>query len=776
MKLRKTIAGLLVLILGFAHIGMVHAADKPLSKLLLNKTELALEIGDSAALTATALYTDGTSENVTVFADWSSDNPSVATVYNGTVSAKGEGTATILAVYKGEPQSVQVTVSKKVKALTKDRQRLDLRKEETAEIRLTAIYNDNTSEDVSDKAEWSTSDANVATVINGKVTAHSPGSATIAAKYGSQSISVPVNVEIVRRLDPGQRQVSLLLNETFAVTLIATYPDGSTRDVAADAEWSSSDESIADVIQGKITAYGAGSATLTATYGTKTATIEVDVDKTRKLSVDRQNVFMRVDETRQLVLTATYPDNSTANITNQAQWSSSDENVVAVSNGLLDAVGPGSAVVTAQYGTKSIEIAVDVETTRYLQLSEETLTLKVDESKEITLQAIYIDGSTEDITNKVEWKSNREEVAYVLNGRVYARKMGEARITASYGGRTVSLTVDVDVPRRLAADPKSVAMQVGDSQQIRLLAVYADGREEWITDKAEWSTSDEEVADVRKGLVTGLESGKATITAKYGDRTVTIRAEIGLANDLRVDLSKVVVGVGESKQLTLTAAMADGTSKNVTGEAQWKSSAPAVADVVGGVVKGYSSGKATITAEYGGKSVSVQVEVDLVQKLEISKRILSLKSGEKAQLTVIATYSDGSEKDVTAEAEWRSGNYKVADVSRGTVTAVGYGKTTITAKYGTKSVSTQVDVNTVKYLQTDVVIVKMKVGETKQLRAIATYNDGTEADVTKAALWTSSRALRADVKDGLIRAHDKGKVTITVSYGGLRTKVSVTIE
>jgi len=113
-------------------------------------------------------------------------------------------------------------------------------------------------------------------------------------------------------------------------------------------------------------------------------------------------------------------------------------------------------------------------------------------------------------------------------------------------------------------------------------------------------------------------------------------------------------------------------------------------------------------------------------------------------------------------------------VNKGLVTAVAAGKTTITAKYGSQMVTVKVDVDSLKYLQTDIVVVKMKVGETKQIKAIATYLDGTEAD--EKALWTSSHPLKADAKDGLIRAHDKGKVTITVSYGDKKTKVSVTIQ
>jgi uncharacterized protein YjdB len=764
-------------IIAFTSNTGVFAADPLLSKLIVNKNELVMEIGDTSSLTATAVFTDATSKNVTIYAEWSSDNAAVATVYNGTISAKGEGTTTIVAIYGGLPQSIKVTVTKKVKALTKDVQNIDLRKGESSDIELTAIYSDNSTDGVSDKAEWSTSDSSIATVINGTVTGHSPGSATITAKYGTVSLTVPVSVEIVKRLDPGVKQLSLLLNDVpVTVELIATYPDGTKDDVAAGAQWSSSDDTIVDAINGEITAYGAGTATLTAKYGTKTATIKVDVDTTRKLTVDEDNVFLKVGDSKKITLTATYPNGTTSDVTSNATWKSSDESVASVFNGFIDANRSGAVTITGTYGNKTVEITVDVETARYLDIQNTSLTMRVASQEPLELIATHVDGSTLNVTQKAKWTSSDEKIAYVSNGVVHARAMGDARITGSYGGKTITITVDVDIPRKLTADPKTISIDPDEVKQISLIATYANGLEEWVTDKAEWTTASEDIAEVEKGLVKAIAIGTTTITAKYGNRAVTIKTEIGQVNEMTADVTKVVLGVNETKQVTLTAKQADGAIVNVTSLAEWKSSVTDVASVSSGNVKAHASGKSTLTATYGGKSVTIPVEVDIVQKLEASLRILSLKSGEKRQVVLTATFSDGSKRDVARDAEWKSSNYKVADVTGGLISGLAYGKATISAKYGTMGITIQTDVDTLKYLQTDVVIVTMKVGQTKQIKAIASYKDGTEIDVTRDALWTTSKALSADVKDGLIRAHSKGKVTITASYGGIKTKVVVTIQ
>jgi hypothetical protein len=85
-------------------------------------------------------------------------------------------------------------------------------------------------------------------------------------------------------------------------------------------------------------------------------------------------------------------------------------------------------------------------------------------------------------------------------------------------------------------------------------------------------------------------------------------------------------------------------------------------------------------------------------------------------------------------------------------------------------------VDVLKYLKTDVVQLVMNKGETKQVKAVATYMDGTEQDVTKPALWTTSRLLVADVKDGIIKATGSGKAIITVTYGNKSTKIVVNVR
>lgn len=849
------------LLVGTGNAGVGLAADE-ISRLVLSKNEVTLENGDSTNLTATAIYVSGKTEDVTVKTEWTTQDANIASVYAGQITAKSVGKSTITATYMGKPVVVGVNVTKKVKALTTEDQTLNVRIGNTANVKLTAVYSDGTTEDVTTQADWSINNPAIATVVNGAIKGLNSGSGTVTAKFGSQSTTISVNVEIAHRLEPNKNQISLLLNGEETIKLKAIFPDGSvTEDVSDKAEWSSDNTAVADALKGTIKAYGAGTATITAKYGTKTATIKVDVDTTQKLELNKQNIFMNVGKEEDIELKATYANNGGSTVVNdKAEWSSDREDVAYYSNGKIHAVKSGEAVITAKYGNKSVQVRVDVEVPRSLYINPAFLTMKSGDKKDVTVNASFANGTSEDVTSKVEWSSDNADVVFANGKTVSAYKSGTANVTAKYGGKTATLVVDVDVPQNLTADITTVAIPVGGAKQVTVKAAYpGGGSAEDVTQKVVWSSSAPNVASVRQGLITGVSTGSATVTATYGTRTVNISVSVGVMQTLTVDKKKIVLANGKSETVKLTAAYADGTNKdvtdtatwstasaavaevmngkitatgagkttvtgtfdgksvsiavevdqatnlsvdprmlilnvneskdiklsatnsagnsdNVTNDAEWSSSSLKVADVVNGRVTGLSNGRATITAKYGGKSISIPVEVGIVSKLEADKRFVSTKSNSNVQVTLTATFSDGRTMDVTNLADWKTSNYKVADVTKGLVSGRAYGKTTVTARYNDKSVSIPVDVDMLKYLKTDVVQLVMNKGETKQVSAIATYMDGSEQNVSKPALWTTTRLLVADVKDGVIKATGSGKATIYVQYGGKKTPIVVTVR
>ncbi|KRF01784.1 hypothetical protein ASG89_25850 [Paenibacillus sp. Soil766] len=835
-------------------------AANDISKLVLNKNELNLQVGDTANLTATAVYTTGSTENATVKTDWNSGTTDVATVYAGVVTAKKEGKAVITATYLGETVIVNVTVTKKVKSLTTDKQDLDLRLNGTSQVLITAYYDDGTSADVTSKADYTVGSSSVATVTNGLVKGQNPGSTTITVSHMNQSIVLDVDVEVVRRLDAEKSNVSLLLKGTTVLELTATYPDGTKDNVATKAVWTSDKPEVADAIKGTITGYSVGKATLTATYGTKSTTITVDVDSTVKLELDKQSILLKKNGTGTLKLNATYPTSTTpTDISERAEWTSSDESIVTVTKGKLIGNAIGEATISAKYGDKTVTAKVDVEVPRRLVVSSELVTMKTDETQQLELFATYADGSTDNLVkDRAVWSVDNENIATVTNGLITPYKAGVVNVTATYGGKTTTTRVEVDVPTTILLDKKIVNMQVGDSTTVTMTANFKGRTDDELNDKTKWTTSNKDIVEVRDGIITGIATGAATVTAEYGTRkatvqvsvgelktltisqekltmkkgdtvtltaeavytddtkkpvttdviwtssnvkaatidngvvkaiasgettitaqldnkTVTIPVKVDMASELKANVASLIFDLNETRLIKITATDDDGEDVLVTNDVEWKSSNTGIATVSKGLVTPVSRGKATITATYGGKSISVPVEIGVIDSLTANKSFFVTKSGSETQLKLTATLSDGTTKDVTDSATWKVSSYKLGTVEKGLFTATASGKTTITGYFGGKTVSIPVEIDTLKYLKTNVVKLTLKEGETAKVEAIATYTDGSEDDVTKPALWTTSNIMTADVKDGIIKATGKGTARITISYGNMKTTVQVTV-
>ncbi|USG64411.1 Ig-like domain-containing protein [Brevibacillus ruminantium] len=752
------------------------SVTKKLKALTVDQQTVDLRKGDEVQLILEALYSDGEKDLVTQKADWIIDNSSIATVTNGLIKGHGSGTASITA--KFGRMSVVIPVSVEIaRRLEPDKKQVSLLTGKSYNIQLKAIYPDGSfDENVEALAEWSSDNEGVADAIKGEIKAYGPGTAVITAKYGTKTVAIQVDVDTTRALTVSEQDLYLKIGDKKPVTLTAIYADGKEEPVTSVAEWSSDKPDIVSVSKGVIMAHASGEAVITAKYAGKTIQIRVDVEVPRYLDPSPSYLGMRSGDSKQIKLEASFVSGKPENITDKAEWTSSNSDIAYVKNGYVTAYKAGTATITAKYGGKQVTIPVDVDLPQKITLNKTALNLQIGDSYTLTANVLFSNGDSEDITSKAEWKSSSENVATVRQGSVIGVGTGAATITASYANRSVSLSVNVGVIQSITPSEKKLVMKNGETETITLKATYTDESTKDITAQAEWKSSKPDVAQVVLGKVTALSSGKATISAVFDGKTISIPVEVDQAQTLNFEPRMLVLTVNESADITLTATDASGKTVKVTEDAEWKSSNAKVADVNKGHVVGYGSGRATITATYGGKTVSIPVEVGIVTTLEASKRFVQVKTGKQVQVSLTAKFSDGRTTDVTNDAEWKVSGYKVADVSNGLISGIGYGKTTVTAKYNGKTVSIPVEVDMLKYLKTDVVQIEMKKGETKKVTAIATYTDGSEEDVTKPALWTTSRLLTADVKDGVIKATGPGKATITVTYGGKRTPIVVIVK
>jgi hypothetical protein len=240
-----------------------------------------------------------------------------------------------------------------------------------------------------------------------------------------------------------------------------------------------------------------------------------------------------------------------------------------------------------------------------------------------------------------------------------------------------------------------------------------------------------------------------------------------------------VVLLGATQQLNVRGAFLSTTGaggKDLSSIAVWRSSNPDIASVdQNGVVTVHARGTVVIRADSGPFHGSTQLTTvpDLaITSLAVSPATPAVADGLTSQFIATATFSDNSTQDVTAAAAWSSTNTSVAAIdSSGLARTRAQGTTTISAVFGGHSDSTTMTV-------TAPVIVSIRVSPTATtvafsasvpFTAAATFTDGSTADVTATATWSSSDPATVSVNSSGVATGLKvgGPATIGASQNGV---------
>jgi uncharacterized protein YjdB len=221
---------------------------------------------------------------------WSSAAPQTAAVdESGLLLAQRSGETAVTASVgevKGAAQVVvSIPASVSVSAVSKE-----LRPGETVVLSVTVVDDTGKPVTVPRTITWSTSDAAVARVVDGKVEAVGPGSATLTAATGSLKGIAAVTVRVPEfaklALTPAKTQ-TLKKGDRFTFKVAALDKKGQ-KVGGVPVAWKSSDPRIASVsADGVVTAVKKGSAKITATASGKSATVGVSVTDTAAKSKSR---------------------------------------------------------------------------------------------------------------------------------------------------------------------------------------------------------------------------------------------------------------------------------------------------------------------------------------------------------------------------------------------------------------------------------------------------------------------------------------------------------
>lgn len=180
----------------------------------------AIPLGTTQQFVATGTYSDATSQDVTTLASWSSSTTSVAQVNDqaskGLASSVAVGTATITASLNGIHGTAQLTVDPAALVSVEVLPAPNIFPPATGQIAIDAElqfvaaghYTDNTAQDITDSAIWSSSDTGIAAISNvqgqkGLAKGVAPGAVAIEAALGSVRETASLTVLPIQALDFG---------------------------------------------------------------------------------------------------------------------------------------------------------------------------------------------------------------------------------------------------------------------------------------------------------------------------------------------------------------------------------------------------------------------------------------------------------------------------------------------------------------------------------------------------------------------------------------------
>ena len=420
---------------------------------------------------------------------------------------------------------------------------------------------------------------------------------------------------------PATASVAVGAKEQFNAT--ATYSDGSTADVTASATWTDANAKVATITSsGDATAVAAGSTTVTATVDSIAGSATLNVTGAPKtltaIAVSPGTANIVAGATEQFTATATYSDNSTANVTTTVAWTTSNAAVAKINSaGLATALTSGSATVTATLsgvsGNANLAVTVPAATLASIAVTPATASIAVKATQQFAATGTYSDGSTANITSTVSWTTSSTAVATVnASGLATGVAAGSATVTAALSGVTGTATLTVTpILTSISVTPPTPSIAVGATQQFVATGTYSDGSTKPVT-TATWTAAKPAIATINaSGLATAVASGATLITASSngisGSTTLTVS---GLTVSVSPNPASFVVGA--TQQFTATATQSGGSPTDVTATATWSVANTAVATVTsGGLATGIAVGSTTVTATYNGIAANAAITVTI---------------------------------------------------------------------------------------------------------------------------------------------------------------------
>ncbi|MDI9244644.1 Ig-like domain-containing protein [Marinobacter sp. CHS3-4] len=362
----------------------VSVTSAELVSLSLNPVNASVPLGRSQQYIAQGTYSDGSVQDLSSEVTWLSSDQDAAVIGNA-ATAKGRadtlatGSTTISAVLGDVQQSTTLTVTDaQLSTIELDPVNQTVANGSDATIRAYGQYSDGKRLDITSLVNWDTSSSgliDLSSAANGTIKTLAQGEALVTAQLDGVTSLANISVTDATLSSITIEADSTTLADGTSLQLVARglYSDNSTQDITDQVTWESGDISVLTVANngddfGSITGQSPGQANITATTGGVSGQESFTVTNAvlSSLLISSPQSSLNVNNTVQATAQATYTDDSTQNVTNQVNWSSSAVSTAAVDNtpgnkGQISALSVGDAQIIASLsGVQSNNLLISV--------------------------------------------------------------------------------------------------------------------------------------------------------------------------------------------------------------------------------------------------------------------------------------------------------------------------------------------------------------------------------------------------------------------------------
>ena len=313
------------------------------------------------------------------------------------------------------------------------------------------------------------------------------------------------------------------------------------------------------------------------------------------IQTDNQNIAMNIGERKHIQISI-LPENASIQ---EVEWSSNNNQIATVNeDGVIEAVGYGSATITAKAIKENVSVAINVSIAKQEADKPEDPEPEAPKPGE-TPKEDPANNAGEKEHNWGNWRTVRE--ATVFDTELQERSCGNC-------GETQQRTVGATLPPILKLNATSVVLKTG--QKTTGLKVLEMQKGDSIQS---WKSSNTKIVKV-----TG--TGKLTAQKKTGKATVTVTLKSGISKKIKVKVQKGAVKttkitglssritISKGGQMTLKPILQPFTSVE---KVKYSSSNKKIVSVnAKGKIKGIKPGKAKITVKAGKKKFVVTVTVN----------------------------------------------------------------------------------------------------------------------------------------------------------------------